>query len=126
MPVQYAWTLATGARAFHEAHGPAAALDRLGAAEAVARTHPALLVTEQVTRARAELSTDCRTAHPRGLLSDRELEIAELAATGLRTREIAERLFLSPRTVETHLSRVYRKLDVPSRLALSDLLRRTG
>ncbi|RAJ47211.1 AAA ATPase-like protein [Kitasatospora sp. SolWspMP-SS2h] len=125
MPVQYAWTLATGARAFHEAYGPAAALDRLGTAEAVVRTHPALLVTEQVTRARAELSTDCRTAHPRGLLSDRELEIAELAATGLRTREIAERLFLSPRTVETHLSRVYRKLDVPSRLALSDLLRRT-
>ncbi|MFJ4677423.1 AAA family ATPase, partial [Kitasatospora sp. NPDC088783] len=65
MPVQYAWTLATGARAFHEAHGPAAALDRLGTAEAVTRTHPALLVTEQVTRARAELSTDCRTAHPR-------------------------------------------------------------
>lgn len=72
---------------------------------------------------RAELSADGRTTHPVRLLSDREREIAELAASGLRTRQIAERLFLSPRTVETHLSRIYRKLDVSSRLALSDVLR---
>ncbi|MER6559595.1 LuxR C-terminal-related transcriptional regulator [Streptomyces sp. NPDC001027] len=126
MPVQYAWTLATGARSLHEAHGPAAALAHLDAAEAVARVHGALLVEERVAAARAELSGDALGAHPLGLLSDREREIAELAATTLRTREIAERLFLSPRTVETHLSRIYRKLGVPSRLALSDLMRRSA
>lgn len=126
MPVQYAWTLATGARSFHEAHGPAAALGHLDAAEAVARAYGALLVQERVTDTRAELSGDILGTHPLGLLSDREREIAELAATTLRTREIAERLFLSPRTVETHLSRIYRKLGVSSRLALSDLLRRSG
>ncbi|RKT08287.1 ATP/maltotriose-dependent transcriptional regulator MalT [Streptomyces sp. 3211.6] len=125
-PVQYAWTLATGARSFHQAHGAAEAFARLDAAEAIARTRGALLVGQLVTRARTELAADSRTAHPLGLLSGREREIAELAATGLRTREIAERLFLSPRTVETHLSRAYRKLDVSSRLALSDLLRRAG
>ncbi|GAA2312840.1 hypothetical protein GCM10010234_66960 [Streptomyces hawaiiensis] len=125
MPVQYAWTLATGARSFHEAHGPAAALGHLDAAEAVARAYGALLVQERVTDARAELSGDVLGTHPLGLLSDREREIAELASTTLRTREIAERLFLSPRTVETHLSRIYRKLGVSSRLALSDLLRRS-
>ncbi|WP_416975463.1 LuxR C-terminal-related transcriptional regulator [Streptomyces sp. 4F14] len=126
MPVQYAWTLATGARAFHEAQGPAVALGHLDAAEAVARAHGALLVRERVSEARAELSGDALGAHPLGLLSEREREIAGLAATTLRTREIAERLFLSPRTVETHLSRIYRKLGVSSRLGLSDLLRRSG
>ncbi|MFE7840028.1 response regulator transcription factor [Streptomyces sp. NPDC057474] len=49
-------------------------------------------------------------AHPLTLLSDRERETAELATEGLRTRDIAERLLLSPRTVETLLFRVYRKL----------------
>ncbi|MFD9691934.1 LuxR C-terminal-related transcriptional regulator [Kitasatospora sp. NPDC059088] len=126
LPVQYAWTLATGARSFHQAHGPAEALVRLDAAEAVARARGARLVGERVALVRAELAADARTAHPLGVLSDREREIAELAASGLRTREIAERFFLSPRTVETHLSRIYRKLGVPSRLALSELLRRLG
>ncbi|WP_269805583.1 response regulator transcription factor [Streptomyces geranii] len=72
------------------------------------------------------MSADSRSTHPLGTLSDRERQIAELAVAGLRTREIAERLFLSPRTAETHLSRVYRKLGVSSRLALSDLLRQAG
>ncbi|WP_330268661.1 helix-turn-helix transcriptional regulator [Streptomyces griseorubiginosus] len=123
MPVQYAWTLAMGVRSVHESRGEATALAHLDAAEAIARAHAAGLVRERVADLRAELSADGRTTHPVRLLSDREREIAELAASGLRTRQIAERLFLSPRTVETHLSRIYRKLDVSSRLALSDVLR---
>ncbi|WP_180303576.1 LuxR C-terminal-related transcriptional regulator [Streptomyces sp. JV178] len=126
MPVEHAWTLATGIRSFDIAQGRETALGHLDAAEALARTFGAALVQERVAQMRAELSEGDDTAHPLGLLSDREREIAELATTGLRTRQIAERLFLSPRTVETHLSRVYRKLGVSSRLALSDLLRRIG
>jgi DNA-binding CsgD family transcriptional regulator/tetratricopeptide (TPR) repeat protein len=48
-------------------------------------------------------------------LSDREREVAELVATGATNREIGDRLFLSEKTVETHLSSVFRKLSVRSR-----------
>ena len=45
-----------------------------------------------------------------------------MAGEGLANREIAETLFLSTRTVENHLSRVYRKLDISSRSALGEAL----
>lgn len=54
-------------------------------------------------------------------LSPREIEVADLAGTGCKNREIAESLFISQRTVETHVAAVLRKLKVPSREALADL-----
>lgn len=48
-------------------------------------------------------------------LTDREQEVARLAADGLSNQEIANHLVLSVRTVETHMHRVMRKLDVSSR-----------
>ncbi|WP_218107602.1 helix-turn-helix transcriptional regulator [Micromonospora peucetia] len=51
-------------------------------------------------------------------LSPREREVAELAAAGLTNREIGKELFLSPKTVEKHLSAVLRKLGLRSRAAL--------
>ncbi|WP_164541013.1 ATP-binding protein [Streptomyces abyssomicinicus] len=59
-------------------------------------------------------------------LTDREREIAGIAGSGRRTKEIAEQLCLSPRTVEVHLSRIYRKLNVPSRAALARLMARAA
>lgn len=53
-----------------------------------------------------------------GGLSPREREIAEMAAAGLTNREIGQRLFVSPRTVEKHLGAVLRKLGLRSRAAL--------
>jgi DNA-binding CsgD family transcriptional regulator len=52
-------------------------------------------------------------------LSPRELEVARLVAQGLTNRQVAEALFLSPRTVDRHLSAVMRKLDVHSRTAVA-------
>lgn len=53
-------------------------------------------------------------------LTDREREVAMLAAQGLRNREIAEKLYLSEGTVRNHLSIVYQKLNIDRRSKLSD------
>lgn len=53
-------------------------------------------------------------AGPEALLSDRELEVFRLLGQGLATRAIAERMKLSPKTVETYRDRIKEKLDVGS------------
>jgi DNA-binding NarL/FixJ family response regulator len=57
----------------------------------------------------------------RGLaaLSPREREVAVLVTERLTNREIAERLVLSPKTVERHLSRIYDALEISSRVELA-------
>jgi DNA-binding CsgD family transcriptional regulator len=77
-------------------------------------------------RARAELRASGErlrprkpTAHER--LTPQELQVSLAAADGLTNKEIGARLFLSPKTVEFHLGRAYRKLDVRSRAELIKL-----
>jgi DNA-binding CsgD family transcriptional regulator len=55
-------------------------------------------------------------------LTPQQLEIAQLAAQGLTNKQIGERLFLSHRTVATHLYQLYPKLGISSRAALRDAL----
>ncbi|GIG88369.1 helix-turn-helix transcriptional regulator [Plantactinospora endophytica] len=62
--------------------------------------------------------------HPLALLTAREREVAELTVTGATSRVIARQLQISPRTVDAHLMRIYRKLGVTSRTALVSLLAR--
>jgi len=50
-----------------------------------------------------------------GLLSEREIEVLKLAAKGISNKDIAEQLFLSPRTVQSHLGNIFNKLGVASR-----------
>jgi ATP/maltotriose-dependent transcriptional regulator MalT len=61
-----------------------------------------------------------------GALSARELEVAKLAAEGLTNRQIGERLYVSQKTVETHLSHVFEKLGVSRRIAVRPVLERLG
>ena len=61
-----------------------------------------------------------------GGLTGREVDVARLAATHKSNKEIASALGISPRTVSTHLSSIFEKLDVGSRGQLADVARREG
>ena len=51
-------------------------------------------------------------------LSPSEQRVAELAASGMTNRDVAATLFISPKTVESNLARIYRKLGIHSRAEL--------
>ena len=57
-------------------------------------------------------------------LTPSELRVVEIAAAGSTNREIAQTLFVTENTVETHLGRAFRKLDISSRRQLPDVLAR--
>lgn len=104
---------------------------RRGRAIAEARVHltAALEIFERLkarpwaTRAGSELrATGLAESRDRASLTPQELEIAQLAATGLTNRQIGERLFMSHRTVGAHLYRIFPKLGISSRAALRDAL----
>jgi DNA-binding CsgD family transcriptional regulator/tetratricopeptide (TPR) repeat protein len=92
-----------------------------------AETFDALGLLRYAERSRRELRASGETVRARGpeawaQLSPQELQIAQLAAEGLSNREIGEQLYLSHRTVESHLYRLFPKLGVTSRAQLRDAL----
>lgn len=91
---------------------------RCGAATLVAYAYDELEATGSRQRRILRIGVDSLTAS--------EHRIATLAADGASNRRIAQALFLSVRTVETHLGRAYSKLDISSREQLRDALRAEG
>ncbi len=82
--------------------------------------------TVWAARARAELErTHVSQAH-RGELTTAERRVAELAATGMTTADVAAQLCVSVKTVEANLTRVYRKLDIHSRAELGRVMGASG
>ena len=95
--------------------------ERLGATRDVSRVD-ASLRTLGVRRGRRSRMTRPGTGW--ASLTTSESMVVRLVADGLRNREIADRLFVSRRTVETHLTHVFGKLEISSRTELVGLARR--
>jgi DNA-binding CsgD family transcriptional regulator len=88
-----------------------------GHSSLVRRDGDALITVLELQRDGGEISERTLVA-----LTPREREVALRVVDGLTDREIAERLFLSPHTVRQYVKRIYRKLDVDSRVVLTRLL----
>jgi DNA-binding CsgD family transcriptional regulator len=89
-------------------------LDAIGMQAFADRARRELLATGETVRKRAADTSDA--------LTPQETQIARLAREGLSNPEIAAQLFLSPRTVEYHLAKVFTKLGISSRRQLRDAL----
>jgi DNA-binding CsgD family transcriptional regulator len=76
-------------------------------------------------RARAELARANVGPRQSGQLTPSEQRVAELAASGMKNRDVATALFISPKTVEANLARIYRKLGIKSRAELGRHMSKT-
>jgi DNA-binding CsgD family transcriptional regulator/tetratricopeptide (TPR) repeat protein len=92
------------------------AFDALGAAPWGERARQELRASGETSRRRSYDLTDA--------LSPQELQIAQMAAAGLSNKEIGQQLFLSHRTISTHLYRTFPKLGITARSHLSSALQR--
>lgn len=106
------------ADARRELHAAAALADRLGADAVAARARAALVAAGGRPRR-------ARAAGP-SALTPAERRVAEAVAGGMSNREAAQALFLTEKTVETHLGSAYRKLGISSRVQLADALAAGG
>jgi DNA-binding CsgD family transcriptional regulator len=105
------WRAATGDR-----NGAQAVLAEARAILEPLEAKPALVRADALAARLSATAPTVQTAYPAGL-SGREVEVLRLVAQGLTDGQVAERLFLSPRTVSTHLRAIYNKLGVDNRTA---------
>jgi len=118
-PLQRGHAYLTAGRVYRRAKAKTLAHEAL---ERAAGIYDELGAAPYAEQARAELARVGLRPRASDELTDTERQAAELATTGLRNREIADRMFLSVKTVEAVLGRVYRKLGIRSRAELARTL----
>ncbi|MFC5821597.1 helix-turn-helix transcriptional regulator [Nonomuraea harbinensis] len=124
-PFEAARTALLHGERLRRTHRPGQARGRLRSA---LETFTRLRAEPWARRASGELRTageaagDVPEADPAAALTPQELRIARLVAEGASSKDVAARLFLSPRTVEYHLYKIYPKLGITSRTELARLL----
>ncbi|HEX5782627.1 MAG TPA: response regulator transcription factor, partial [Solirubrobacteraceae bacterium] len=123
IPLELARSRVAYGSALRRARQKAAARSAL---EAAARGFEEVGAGVWAGRAREELARVGGRPPSSGALTPTERRVAELVAEGLQTKQVAARLFVSPKTVEGHLSNIYGKLGVGSRTELAHRLRRDG
>ena len=101
-------------------------LKELAAEDLPAAVRAAAAGEEYVSAPVAERLSRSRRALTNGRLTARETEVLRLIALGYTTGEIAERLSLSPRTIETHRAHIHRKLEMRTRAELVGYALRCG
>jgi DNA-binding CsgD family transcriptional regulator len=116
MPFERARTLLAKGRVHHRRKEKRLATETLGEAVGIFEELGSPLWAE---RARIELGRAGLRQRDPDALNVTEQQVAELAAQGLSNQEIAQRAFLSVKTVEANLTRVYRKLGIRSRAGLA-------
>ena len=111
-------------RALNEAGHKAEARDWLRRGIHQARMHGVFLLAAQGLRLISDAGGRPRRLALTGLeaLTPSELRVAQMVASGLSNREVAEALFVTVKAVEAHLGKVYRKLEISSRRQLADAL----
>jgi DNA-binding CsgD family transcriptional regulator len=103
-----------------QGHAAGADVETLRRAAQIYAALPAPVCEQRVLAAlRALGARGKRAAAASGSLTPREAEVARLVAAGISSREAAERLHISERTVETHLAHVYGKLGISTRAELT-------
>jgi DNA-binding CsgD family transcriptional regulator len=115
LPLELGWTWLTKGRLHRRAKQRRAAADAFAQAAAIFER---LGVVAWAERARSELNAVGPRRRAPGEMTATELRVAELAAAGITNREIARAVFMSEKTVEAHITRVYRKLGIHSRAEL--------
>jgi DNA-binding NarL/FixJ family response regulator len=99
----------------------------LSTAEQLGATWLSDQIRTRAVRARLPLAgATQRGPHDRAGLTDREYEVLQLVVTGMTNTQVGDELYMSPKTVSVHVSRILQKLAVANRTELASVAHRRG